>query len=534
MVCLLSIQAGSSESQLRCAEVPLGELRPHPFTAFVNEVVRQSWDYRHVAFAAREGDRMVVYVDGERSREYDSAGAVLFGPAAERPTYVASRSNKWFVVSQNREQKAYDSIGSRDEAWQRVWPFVQSPNGKRLAYVAVQGEKERVVVDGNEDALYDEIKTGLPVFSPDSKHLAYTARRRDKAVIVVDSKEVAQVDEVITAKPWPSMVGLWFSPNGKRLAYTVKISGKWFVFVDGIKSPAWDEISDGFGHGFPEGDFAGIRFSADSKHYVYEAKRNGAYSIIVDGVEKAQGELVGCLLFSPDSRRTAYVQLLKEGNSEQWKTFVVLDGVMDKPFDGSVEKMFFNPDSKRLFYLAREGHMVEQGKESLVVNGVPDREYDAFHFGYQFPVFSPDGRGFAYIGERGGENFLVLDGREQIQIQNAEVNDFVFSPDGKHWAAFLMADGEIYAVVDGRRIGPYGKDNATWSKQIVFSPDSRHYAFQAYRGSWQGCLVVDGAEQKINAEWLIGSQLIFDSPTRLHGLIMRGDQLLRLEAAISR
>jgi len=135
--------------------------------------------------------------------------------------------------------------------------------------------------------------------------------------------------------------------------------------------------------------------------------------------------------------------------------------------------------------------------------------------------------------------FEVLGTREFRIPKEFEGAQSSFSPDGKRWGYFLGL-GEVHgeteqeetAFVDRKRVGYYGPDNCAWSKQIIFSPDSLHFAFQAYRGSWRGLLVIDGTEHDIQGEWLANSELVFDSPTHIHGLIMRERRLFRLEVEL--
>jgi len=75
-----------------------------------------------------------------------------------------------------------------------VESLVVSPDSKHLAYVAVRGEKQFVVVDGEEGKEYDGIGAGTLIFSPDSKHLAYGAERGEKWLVVVDGKEGKEYD----------------------------------------------------------------------------------------------------------------------------------------------------------------------------------------------------------------------------------------------------------------------------------------------------------------------------------------------------
>jgi hypothetical protein len=118
------------------------------------------------------------------------------------------------------------------------------------------------------------------------------------------------------------------------------------------------------------------------------------------------------------------------------------------------------------------------------VDGVEGKEYD----GVGGVVFSPDSQRVAYMARRGDKVLVVMDGVE-----------------GKEYDA----------------IGVYP----------VFSPDSKRVAYEAKRGGKQ-LVAVDGVEGKEYDRFLEGSRLVFDSPSQLHTLARRGNEILRVEIEI--
>ena len=74
--------------------------------------------------------------------------------------------------------------------------FRVSPDSKRVVCAAQVGNKQFVVVDGNEGKHYDGIMEGYPIFSLDSKRVAYVARVGNKWLVVVDGKEEKQYDGI--------------------------------------------------------------------------------------------------------------------------------------------------------------------------------------------------------------------------------------------------------------------------------------------------------------------------------------------------
>jgi hypothetical protein len=321
--------------------------------------------------------------------------------------------------------------------------------------------------------------------------------------------------------------------------------------VDGVRSEPCDEIrEDRLALPLSGSGSAAVTFSPDGRHYVYEVRNQGRLSIVLDGKEIPGDGFKSSFLFSPDSQRSAYV-LSEQVGTNEWTTCVVVDGIKGKEFDGSVEDLDFTPDSKQLIYRARAGHYVEHGKTFFVVNGKPQRQYDLILTGFAQGL---TGNHLAYVGDRtplgrkviswvkdkmrsdaedqGEQRFLVVDGKETKLPEGTSVEGIGFSPDGKHWGCIVESEKENIALVDGRKVGAY-EDKISASKAVIFSPDSHHFAFHADRAD-ECLLVLDGEEKVIEGEWLINSQIEFDSPTHLHGLIMRGYEFIRLEIELGK
>ena len=82
-----------------------------------------------------------------------------------------------------------------------------------------------------------------------------------------------------------------------------------------------------------------------------------------------------------------------------------MDGEEGKEYDGVLD-LVFSPDSKRFAYVVA----VRGGKMFAVVDGVEGKEYDGIGIGS--PTFSPDSERVAYLAVRGGKGFVVVDGEE--------------------------------------------------------------------------------------------------------------------------
>ncbi len=353
--------------------------------------LRFSQDGRRLAYAAahRAEEGQCVVVDEVAGKEYDGIGkdSLRFSPDGRRFAYGSRRGNKWCMVIDCQEQKAYDGLGTS---------LIFSPDSQRWAYV---GEQHRglwrmrrkmdcVVVDGVESGYYDGTALGSPIFSPDSKRVAYGASRHNAMFAVVDGKE---------EQAYERLEFLTFSPDSRKLAYV-----------------AWGPVA---GH-------EGLR-------------RDHAFRAVVNGVEgKPYLDIsLSGIRFSPDSERTAYVMQ----NFEGW--WAVIDGVEQGPYQGIGEGCpLFSPDSRHCAYTAwRE----RTGKRVVVVDGTPSQDYDAVGG----LAFSPGSRRLAYAAKRGATWCIVVDHDQTADVYDAMLDGSALvwdSEDVLHTVA--IRDGEFVAV----------------------------------------------------------------------------------------
>lgn len=97
----------------------------------------------------------------------------------------------------------------------------------------------------------------------------------------------------------------------------------------------------------------------------------------------------------------------------------------------------------------------------------------------------------AYISEKAGKKFVVLDGEQGKLYNKVSVKDLKFSPDGKRFVYSAWGDDGMCAVVDGEEQKFY-----RWVMNINFSPDSKRVAYLAgLMGEYiEQFVVVDGIE----------------------------------------
>ncbi len=251
--------------------------------------------------ASRDGSSFVV-VDGVEGPKFDYFSLFPsghFSPDSQRVTYRACRKSGYHTM-------VVDSIAGTEYEEIEFHPMCFSPDSTHLAYVAKIGEKQCVVEDGKEGALYNAIEQ--PRYSPDGK-LAYVAWKDDGDVTVCGGKEIAQGRAV-------------FSPNWQHSAYAVRRGLKWTVVHDG---------KNGLQHGLGETWRTKIFFSPDSRRMGYYASQGRQIEfVVVDGVQSIRHQIVevGDTIFSPDSKHVAYWGCPASGG---WRIFV--NGSYTEPYD---------------------------------------------------------------------------------------------------------------------------------------------------------------------------------------------------------
>jgi hypothetical protein len=135
------------------------------------------------------------------------------------------------------------------------------------------------------------------------------------------------------------------------------------------------------------------------------------------------------------------------------KTVEVSDG--ESSFKSRTKRESFGPLGD-FFVLSPDGlHIATSGFEGsrqlMYVNGKPDPVFDGLHSG--FFQFSKENGHYAYIGKRGGECIMVVDGKEVDKLSCRDLftttETFLFSDDGKIWGYGKGRKGSSAGVLNG-------------------------------------------------------------------------------------
>lgn len=266
--------------------------------------------------------------------------------------------------------------------------------------------------------------------------------------------------------------GCIFSRDGRRVAYASEAGGGSFIVLDG---------QEGKRYAFVREDL--LVFSKDGQRVAYAAceQRNcmdtGKWLVVRDGEEVAIPDMPLGISLSPDGSRMAVVVQSRKVRG----SYVLLDGDIQQSYD-KVYRPIFSDDGKRYAYLAERGRkvfLVVDGKEELgPFDGMRVR-------------FSPDGRRLLYEATAGGKTQVVLDGQELGRYD--EVTDAAFSDDGQQVAYATRVGQDAFVVVNGKQGKAYRE---VWRESLRFSPDGKRVGFIAVNktGGNYWVPVVDGKE----------------------------------------
>ena len=126
-----------------------------------------------------------------------------------------------------------------------------------------------------------------------------------------------------------------------------------------------------------------------------------------------------------------------------------------------------SPDNNHVAYMILKG-----GESFVVLDGKPSPSYGRIGS----PVFSPDGKRVLYSEKQAKKRPVVIDGKPVSHYEWLYESSPAFSPDSKHVYYFAIQSGKAFVVIDGR---PSTKFDGLDGIAPVISPDSQHVAYDA-------------------------------------------------------
>lgn len=347
--------------------------------------------------------------------------------------------------------------------------------GRGVAYVSVNGTKEQVIHNGKHGNIY----TGISKLSisPDGQRVSYSCMLGEKQRLVIDN-----VPTQIFDLAWEPV----YSPDSRHVAYYADSLGTTRLVLDGKiieENVAFKSNS---------------LFTKDSSKVVYHMIANndqGAVLVIYDiasGNKTYKEIMVTPIVMSNSTNRI--IAAVKEGDRQR-----VIDFLVSKPDEvhasglyAAVGDMSVGIDGKSVAFIAVKGN-----SRYLVVNGKETR-LPVDMLIVAAPVLRPDLKGAGVIltstSDRHNKRYILFqtvqsDGSHTKQYE--QMKELVYGMDSKGSvsSAFVVKKGEKWLVVLNGKEGPDFDMVVT----PMFSPDGSKLVYRARRGDKRLVVIVDVA-----------------------------------------
>lgn len=473
-------------------------------------------DGRHFAYTAERGGKLFAVVDGAEYGPYERASTPAFREYKDRGFvfgFNATRDGRQLFVVNGQEYAADDMKG-------RELFFGEQARAPREV---VREGKHWVVWEGHEAGPFDDEigVTGIHVEprADGGPLVTFEGKRGEKQIAVVDG---------VVGKPYDYVGEIYVSKGAAHTLYPARrADDESFVVLDGKEGPTYGNVDI---------DFGGTPFSPDGQHYAYAASRKTGddeekFLVVADGKEGKLYDYVTSVTYTPDGAHLLYLAF----DRARGKSFLVRDGEEVGSYDNVPDSggIRFGPGGRRMYFRLRKE---EGGKDGVVVDG------RAFYYDDIKDVeFSEDGRHVVFKAQRGRGWVMVVDGAESgLYEPDGEKGEVGWSRDGR--LAFGKEGGRVayvgrkggkeFVVVDGAAGASY--DSVA---NLDFTPDGRHVVYTAHRAG-KSLLVVDGAESREYDAFLPADRyepeghLNVEGPNTLSILARRGPELLRVEVEI--
>src|SRR5215207_3502195 len=467
-------------------------------------------DGKHFAYTAERGGKRFAVVDGAESGPYERVGAPAFRDYKDKGFVVAfdaARDGRPLFVVNGREFAADD------------------PGGRELFFGEEAGRPREVVREGKHFVVWEGKEVG-----PFDQQIGTSLHAEPRAggwFVVFEGqrggKQIAVVGGV-EGRPYDYVGAIHVSPGGAHTLYAARQGGESFAVFDGREGPKYSHVEIDFGS----------PFSADGRRYAYAASREAAAGsrtslVVADGKEGKPYDHVAHVTFTPDGAQLLHLAY----DVAKRKTFLVRDGEEVASYDNLPDYggIRFGPGGRRMYF--RLGKL-EGGKEALVVDGRA-YSYDKI----KDVEFSPDGRRLVFKAQRGRGWVMVVDGAESEVYEpdggaGGEVGwsrdgRLAFSKEGGRAAYVGRKGGKEFVVLDGAAGATYDA-----VANLDFTPDGRHVVYTARRAG-KSLVVVDGVESREYDAFLPAGEheregkLNVEGAASLSILARRGSELLRVE-----
>lgn len=174
-------------------------------------------DGQEVAYGAGDkGGQLVVRNTTEGKRYLGVFGKPIYSRDSRHLMYAANDGDRQFMVLDGAERRRFDYIvvGANETF---------SADGRHIAYVVKQGAYQYVVADDVPGSPFDGIRAQSVCLNADGKRHAYVGRRGRELFVLCGQQAKG---------PHSNVWGLVFNATGDHLAYAAAIGRGHTVFVD--------------------------------------------------------------------------------------------------------------------------------------------------------------------------------------------------------------------------------------------------------------------------------------------------------------
>ncbi len=224
-------------------------------------------DGRRLAYAGREEDKQYVVLDEKRGSPYDGIvpESLAFSADGKRFGYmVETTKRKQFLVVDGKEVgKQYANV---------LQGPLFSPDGTKLIYIARGEEKKQFVVvagpggqaGGREHERYDRVGGGSIAFSPDGKRMAYAAMNNRQWFVCVDER---------VGRAYGLVKGITFTPDSRHVVYAAQKGRHQIVVVGRNEGLTYQRILSLYrGPGVVFDSGTEFRYLAGIKHGIFAVR----------------------------------------------------------------------------------------------------------------------------------------------------------------------------------------------------------------------------------------------------------------------